>query len=827
MKARRWWLLAIGGIALALLAGRALSGAYTDYRWYEAMDALPLWRARFATVTVLRLVSGGVATLFIFANLWAVRRTVVSLRLPRRLGNLEIAEEVPSRYLLAATAGIALLFGALVTLPAETWTSFALSRIGVPFNEADPHFQSDLGFFVYWLPVERELFYWSVIAALLVTVLVVFLYALTPSLRWERGRLHISNYVRRHLVLLCAVLIVTLAWSQRLDAFDVLLSGSGDGGALTPADLDARVPVNLGLSVVTLVVAALVAIFGWTGQVRIAFASIAVVLALSLVLDPLIPALVGRGAPNVDARAEAYRATHSLYTRRAYGVELVRTAEPRMLIPDRAHAAQSVAVWEQPALVRWMSRSRESEGLTRAIGMTAAPAGVLATVVNAPGDAASDSLATGRWTLAFVLASSADGRGDPIRLRGGEDRTRESNAIPEPLVYDGASGYAVIADTTGSLAAPSLATTMARLAHAWSLQNFRLLISAPPRPTPRIVRRRGVRERVRALAPFFMQGRSVTPIARDGQLLWVLDLYSASANYPVSQHVPLGGEEYSYVRHAATALVDAYSGRVTLVADSILDPIARSWTRRFPTLFTTWSHVPREIAAAMPPALDASYLHALILSRHGRRGETPPRGVLPSDEGADSGLATPVAPSIVLPVSEEAAAWTVPVLDGAGAVRGILIATGGRHRGSYWLPAREQTIRWNDVLDRLRRSRDSVPGRPRDPNVRGGIVRVVPLSDGLEFVQSAYAWPPEGPPGLVGVSVIDGDSVLVGRTLAGALGVAGASLPDFNQPITDESLRARANRLYDSMRDALQRGDWAAFGEAFDALGALLGRSPR
>ena len=36
---------AIGGIALALLAGRALSAAYADYRWYEAMSALPLWRA--------------------------------------------------------------------------------------------------------------------------------------------------------------------------------------------------------------------------------------------------------------------------------------------------------------------------------------------------------------------------------------------------------------------------------------------------------------------------------------------------------------------------------------------------------------------------------------------------------------------------------------------------------------------------------------------------------------------------------------------------------------------------------------------------------------
>jgi len=40
-------------------------------------------------------------------------------------------------------------------------------------------------------------------------------------------------------------------------------------------------------------------------------------------------------------------------------------------------------------------------------------------------------------------------------------------------------------------------------------------------------------------------------------------------------------------------------------------------------------------------------------------------------------------------------------------------------------------------------------------------------------------------------------------------------------------LRARATRLYEAMRDAMRRGDWTAFGEAYDALGALLGRAPR
>jgi len=36
-------------------------------------------------------------------------------------------------------------------------------------------------------------------------------------------------------------------------------------------------------------------------------------------------------------------------------------------------------------------------------------------------------------------------------------------------------------------------------------------------------------------------------------------------------------------------------------------------------------------------------------------------------------------------------------------------------------------------------------------------------------------------------------------------------------------LRARVELLYEQMRSALQRGDWVAFGRAYEALGALLG----
>ena len=291
MTRRRWAVILVGAAALLLLIGRLVAAVYVDYRWYAALDAESLWRARASSTLLLRGLSGLAASAFVFANLYAVRSSVVSLVLPRRVANIEIGEEVPGRYLVGAAALLSLLLGALLTIPQERWTALALVRIGRPFGESDPYFERDLGFFVYWLPFEQAMYVWALVTLLVVTTIVILLYALTPSLRWEQGTLRVSNYVRRHLVVLASVLLLLLAWSYRLDAYTTLLEGSGADGGFGYADHRARIPVNAGISIVMLVSAFMVGWSAWTGQLRIAFAVIGVVLVLSVALLQLAPPL--------------------------------------------------------------------------------------------------------------------------------------------------------------------------------------------------------------------------------------------------------------------------------------------------------------------------------------------------------------------------------------------------------------------------------------------------------------------------------------------------------------------------------------------------------
>jgi hypothetical protein len=74
----------------------------------------------------------------------------------------------------------------------------------------------------------------------------------------------------------------------------------------------------------------------------------------------------------------------------------------------------------------------------------------------------------------------------------------------------------------------------------------------------------------------------VEPMFHADTLYWRLELYSASADYPLSQRYVLGGEERSYFRHAGTALANARTARVMIAADPAPDPIAQAWMTAYP-----------------------------------------------------------------------------------------------------------------------------------------------------------------------------------------------------------------------------------------------------
>jgi uncharacterized membrane protein (UPF0182 family) len=151
----------------------------------------------------------------------------------------------------------------------------------------------------------------------------------------------------------------------------------------------------------------------------------------------------------------------------------------------------------------------------------------------------------------------------------------------DSLVYPGARGFVVIANPQLDVAGQHLGGDVSRLGYAWAYQSLDLLSDSIPLRA-RLITVRDIRARITKLAPAFTQGTTVEPVFNADTLYWRLELYSASSDYPLSRHFVLAGEERSYFRHAATALVNARTARVMIAAVSSPDPLAQAWMAAFP-----------------------------------------------------------------------------------------------------------------------------------------------------------------------------------------------------------------------------------------------------
>ncbi|MGH7680181.1 MAG: UPF0182 family protein [Gemmatimonadaceae bacterium] len=802
VSGRRWLIILLVGAAVTLLVGRAFAQVYTDYLWYASLGMAEIWRAKTSSLVILRLGCGIVATAFVFANLYAVRQSVVSLVLPRRIGNLDFGEEVPRQQLTWAAGVLSVLIGTVFAWSQRDWSGFLGARIGQPFGESDPYFVADLGFFVYRLPFELDLFTWTMTVVLIVIGLVVLLYALTPSLRWEQGGLYVSGYVRRHLAMLAGVLLLVLAWHYRLEMYLVLGNGSATDGAFTALDHRVGIPASLLLSLVTLGAGLTVLWSGWTGQLRLAFAALTGVIVAALAARQVAPFIARRATANRDVvvRERPYEAIRAGYTRRAFAVDRIATADSDLVLGSLEDAALQVPVWDDGALRRASDRALPGAS----VGWFSTDSGLIAVL---------PTLAGG--SVAAYVASGTEDNGTP--LRAFRDAPRDA---PRVLVTADSTARSIpVPDSTGRIAAPSLVDPVARFAHSLSMQDFTLWFGNLPGPAPKLASRRTVRERVRALAPFFVQGQTIAPMWSADSLVWALELYAASGTYPLSRRVTIAGAERAYFQHAATALVNATTGRTILVVDSVPvpDPITSTWHRQFPRLFVRAGALPASLRRQMPPARDGARAQAVAFGRYGTRGGTGEPRQLPDDEGPDSALAGTPQPLMAFP-RLGATGHVLPLVDRSDRLQGLLIALGGPSHRSVWLPAASSAPVWSEGLDRLRAA-DTISASLL---VRG-YVRAVPLAGQIALLQPRYDWRGGGAPRLLYVTGLVGDSVRSARTL---LQLAGR-LPD-SAGVTGGDLRGRALRLYEEMRRASARGDWQAYGRAFDALGVLLReRRPR
>lgn len=835
MRARGWLMAGLAAAAAVLLLGRAVSTLVVDHAWYAAMDVPGLWWERFIDTVLLQGGAWALGSAFAFANLHGVRRTILAVAVPSRVANIELTAMIPGRRLLAITMLLAALIGLALAAPLTDWTTVAMARHGIAFGEMEGFLDRDLGFYVYWLPLEETLYVWALVSVVSLTAVVLVLYALTRSLRLDGRRVIASTHVRRHLSVLSALVLLLLAWSYRLDAFDVLRAGSGPDGLFLRVDHVVTLKVDLVLSIMSGIAALLVLRAGWFGQLRMAFITLSVVLVAALGLRHTLPALLASGNMLGDAsrRDNDYLATRTLVSRRAYDVDGIRYANPDSAAPRGvrvadADVANAVSLWDAPSLRARLTESNRSPRGTAPLGWYADPSGFLHALFArrvAPG--------AEQWSLRTADVTHPVLRDSTIELSQPLGDVAEQGASQEPVVAPDYVGHRLVSDSTARVLGTPLTSRVARLAHAWATRDPSLLsgdtVSAP---TTRFLSHRDVRERVALLASPLAQGEDLTPVFHDGVLYWTLDLYSASDSYPLSQRWNIAGETRSYFRHAATALIEAATGRVRFVKVERPDPVARTWMALVPRLFTDVRDLPPGLADRLPPPTDGAIAQIRTFAAYGSRVEGAVERYVADSAFAGEGP----TPHVATTDSGHVLAWSAPLLDAGEQFGGVATVTGGRRRATFFDSSTVPRARWTTLTERLRLALDSAraalpDGSRREPRIRPARVQVVPTASGSILLQPLQWNRGDGSIVITRVAVLDGLRVGVGMGLDEALARARGNAPPVRpasgiDPAYSEPRDASVARLYDVMRQAMRRGDWLRFGSAFDSLGQVLGKPP-
>ncbi len=163
--------------------------------------------------------------------------------------------------------------------------------------------------------------------------------------------------------------------------------------------------------------------------------------------------------------------------------------------------------------------------------------------------------------------------------------------------YDGSGGIPI-----GSL--------WRKLIFSKYLNNWQMAFTNNFTPETKVLFRRNIKERVRAIAPFLYYDSDPYLVAvnannnfknpeeqpetsgKESYLYWIIDAYTVSDRYPYSDP---GQNQFNYIRNSVKIVIDAYNGSVNFYVSSKSDPIINSWIEIFPDLFKPIEQMPASI----------------------------------------------------------------------------------------------------------------------------------------------------------------------------------------------------------------------------------------
>jgi hypothetical protein len=653
---RRWTLAVLLVAFLALAAVGSVSRFYTDLLWFREIDKASLFWGMLRTKFFIGLLAGLGTAVIVGVNLWVVERLAprYGLAVVAR-PQVERARAVLSPYLRPLRLGIAAFLGLVVGLQASgLWETFLLWRNRVPFGERDALFNRDVGFYMFELPFMRSVFGWLFTTLVLTTLLVAAGHYILGGIRPQAETNRIAAQAQSHLCVLLGLIVALKAWGYWLDKYQLLFSPRGVVAGASYTDVKAQLPALEFLFFVALICAAMFFVGARRGGLLIPTISIVLLAGVSLIMGGIIPAVFQRFRvePQELARERPYIERNIAATNKSFGLAGVKTSgfpasndlTPAALQANRP-TLDNIRLWDPEVLrpgVRNLQAIAQYYNFTD-VDVDRYPISgdtrqVMISVREVDPNGLAESARTWQnlhlaythgYGMVAVQVNTAATGGQPRFIVSGFNTQDAPIEVKEPRVYFGEpppnSPEFVVANsaqgeydaqTTGETSlfnykgtgGVQLSDIGRRLAFAVRFRDINLLISGNIKDESRLMFNRDIRDRVERAAPFLQWDGDPYAVVIDGKIKYVRDGYTTSANYPYAQRIDLadaarrnelgsrGVESIgNYIRNSVKAVVDAYTGEVTLYAFDEQDPILKAWRKAFPDLFAAKSEIPQSL----------------------------------------------------------------------------------------------------------------------------------------------------------------------------------------------------------------------------------------
>ena len=670
--------IVIAILAVLVVGFLAFASLYADVLWFSQLDYLSVLTTQWWAMAIMFVIGFAAMALVMWASIYiAFRSRPLYQKLNSQLDRYQQVIE-PLRRL--AMIGIPVLLGLFVGVStAARWSTVVQYLNRTPFGETDPQFGLDVGFYVYELPFYRGIVAYASAIVLIAGLAAIATHYLYGGIRINGREVRVTRPARIQIAVTAAVYVALQGLSIWLDQYATLTDDSGAVTGATYTDVNAGIPGRAILAGIAVFVAVLFIVTAAIGRWRLPLIGTALLIVSGLVVGTVYPAIVQRLTVDPNAKAvEAEYIQRSIdATRAAYGLDdiqvvpydAVTTANEGQLRED-AQTTASIRILD-PAIVgdtfKQLERVKQYYQFPNHLDVDRYEIdGERQDTVIAVRELNQAGQSQKSWynnTLVYthgfgVVAAYGNKRtvdGQPEFLESGIPSTGSLGDF-EPRVYFGENSptYSIVGAPEGSTpieldyprggedsdtnatttfdgdGGPVLDDVIKKLVYALKFQSADLLLSDAVTSESQILYDRKPLDRVKKVAPYLTLDTDTYPAIVDGRIVWIVDGYTTTADYPYSSIQQLSStiadtytpspdyplDDINYIRNSVKATVDAYDGTVTLYAWDTEDPLLKTWQKVFPATLKPASEMSEQLTAHVRYPADLFKVQRAILQTY-------------------------------------------------------------------------------------------------------------------------------------------------------------------------------------------------------------------